>query len=44
METVGFLSGDDEIVIAEGFLSKVVDACNSYFKVIAESVEAKETP
>jgi len=42
MKTVGFLSGDDEIVLAEGFLSKVVDACHSYFKRIAESVDAKE--
>jgi len=44
MKRVGFSSGDDEIVLAEGFLSKVVDACNSYFKLIAQSVEAKENP
>jgi hypothetical protein len=42
MKSVGFLSGDDEIVVAEGFLSKVVDACNSYFKLIAKSVDARE--
>ncbi|MFI5089860.1 MAG: hypothetical protein ACHP7P_07360 [Terriglobales bacterium] len=42
MKRVGFLSGDDEIVLAEGFLSKVIDASNSYFKLIAESVDAKE--
>jgi len=41
MTRVGCLSGDDEIVLAEGFLSKVVDACHSYFKLIAESVDAK---
>jgi hypothetical protein len=42
MKSVGFLSGDDEIVVAEGSLSKVVDACNSYFKLIAKSVDARE--
>jgi hypothetical protein len=44
MRRVGFCSGDDEIVLAEGFLPRVVDACNSYFKRIAASVEAKEIP
>jgi hypothetical protein len=38
MKKIGFLSGDDEIVIAEGFLSKVVDACNDYFKLIEKAI------
>jgi hypothetical protein len=44
MKRVGFLSGDDEIILAEGFLSKVIDTCSSYFKLIAESVDAREKP
>jgi hypothetical protein len=42
MSKLGHLSGEDEIVVEEGFLSKVVADCNSYFKRIATSVEAKE--
>jgi hypothetical protein len=42
MKRVGFLGGDDEIVLADGFLSKVIESCNSYFKLIAGSVDAKE--
>jgi hypothetical protein len=38
MTKIGFLSGDDEIVVAEGFLSKVVVACNDYFKLIEEAI------
>jgi len=43
MKRVGFLRGEDEIVVAEGFLSKVVDSCGNYFKLIAKSVVAKES-
>jgi hypothetical protein len=43
MKRVGCLSGEDEIVVAEGFLSKVVDSCGNYFKLIAKSVVAKES-
>lgn len=42
MTKLGFLSGEDEIIFAEGFLSKVTGACNNYFKVIAAAVDAKE--
>lgn len=38
MKKIGFLSGDDEIVVAEGFLSKVVEACNDYFKLIEKAI------
>jgi hypothetical protein len=38
MKKLGFLSGDDEIVVAEGFLSKVVEACNDYFKLIEKAI------
>jgi hypothetical protein len=37
------LRGEDEIVVAEGFLSKVVDSCGNYFKLIAKSVVAKDS-
>jgi hypothetical protein len=42
MTKLGFLGGDDEIILSEGFLSKVIDACDSYFKMIAAAVDAKE--
>ena len=38
MKRIGFLSGDDEIVVAEDFLSKVVEACNDYFKLIEKAI------
>jgi hypothetical protein len=46
MKRLGFMSGDDddEVVLGAGFLSKVVDACNNYFKLIAAAVDAKEIP
>jgi hypothetical protein len=44
VEKLGFFSGDHEIILAEGFLSRVIDACNGYFKVIAAAVDAKEIP
>jgi hypothetical protein len=42
IKQLGFLSGEDELLIAEGFLSKVVDACDSYFKLIAVSIDGAE--
>jgi hypothetical protein len=42
MEKIGLLNGDHEIVLEEGFLCRVIDACNSYFELIAASVDAKE--
>jgi hypothetical protein len=42
MKKLGFLSGQHELRIAEGFLSKVVDACDCYFKRIAEAIDASE--
>jgi hypothetical protein len=42
MKKVGFVSGEEEILLAEGFLSKVVNACDSYFKLVAKSIDAKE--
>ena len=44
MKRVGFLSREDELVLAEGFLSKVVNTCDSYFKLIGAAVVAKEFP
>jgi hypothetical protein len=43
MKKIGFLSGEDEIVVAEGFLSKVVSVCDGYFKLIAMLIEGKKT-
>lgn len=43
MARLGFLKGEDEILLAEGFLSKVIDACNSYLKRIAESIDDQES-
>jgi hypothetical protein len=43
MEKLGFLKNeDDEIVVEHGFLSKVLDVYDSYFKVIARAIDAKE--
>jgi hypothetical protein len=42
MKKLVFLSSRHELRIAEGFLSKVVDACDSYFKRIAEAIDASE--
>jgi hypothetical protein len=42
MKKVGFLTGDREIVIADGFLSYVVGACNRYFKLIEKAVYAEQ--
>jgi hypothetical protein len=42
MKTVGFLSGDDQIVVGEGFLSKVVNTCDDYFKLIEKAIYASE--
>jgi hypothetical protein len=42
MKKSGFLSGDDSIVVAEGFLSRVVDGCDDYFKLIEKAIYASE--
>lgn len=42
MKKIGFLIGDDEITVQEGFLSKVVDACNDYFKLIEKAIYASQ--
>jgi hypothetical protein len=42
MKKIGFLSGDDEIVIAEGFLSHVIHTCNNYFRLIEKAVYAEQ--
>lgn len=42
MKKVGFLTGDEEIVIAEGFLSQVTHTCNNYFKVIEKAIYAEQ--
>lgn len=42
MKKLGFLSGQHELRIAEGFLSKVVDTCDIYFKRIAQAIDAAE--
>lgn len=42
MKKVGFLTGDEEIVVAEGFLSQVVHTCNNYFKLIEKTIYADQ--
>jgi hypothetical protein len=42
MAKIGFLGGDDELILEEGCLSRVVGACKSYFKRVAESVDVRE--
>lgn len=42
MKKIGFLIGDDEITVQEGFLSKVVDICNDYFKLIEKAIYASQ--
>jgi hypothetical protein len=39
---VGFLAGDEEIVIAEGFLSHVIHTCDNYFRLIEKAVYAEQ--
>ena len=40
MKKLGFLHGEDEIIVAEGFLSEVVDMCDKYFRLIENSIYA----
>ena len=42
MKKLGFLQGEDEIVMAEGFLSEVVDVCDKYFKLIENAIHASQ--
>jgi hypothetical protein len=42
MKKVGFLTGDEEIVVAEGFLSQVTHTCNNYFKAIEKAIYAEQ--
>jgi hypothetical protein len=42
MKKVGFLSGEDEIVVAGGFLSQVVHRCDNYFQLIEKAIYAEE--
>jgi len=42
MKKVGLLTGDNEIVIAEGFLSRVTHACSDYFKLIEKAIYAEQ--
>jgi hypothetical protein len=42
MKKVGFLTGDEEIVIAEGFLSHVIHTCDNYFRLIEKAVYAEQ--
>src|ERR1700674_1685195 len=42
MKKVGFLTGDEEILVAEGFLSQVIHTCNSYFRLIEKAVYAEQ--
>ena len=43
MKDFGFLKGEVEILVAEGFLPKTLDICKSYFKLIGKVIEANET-
>jgi hypothetical protein len=42
MKKVGFLTGEEEIDVAEGFLSQTVHTCNSYFKLIEKAIYAEQ--
>jgi hypothetical protein len=42
MKKVGFLTGDEEIVVAEGFLSQVVHTFSNYFKLIEKAIHADQ--
>jgi len=42
MKKLGFLTGNEEIVIAEGFLSQVIQTCNSYFRLIEKAIYAEQ--
>jgi len=42
MKKLGFLTGDEEILVAEGFLSQVIHTCNSYFRLIEKAVYAEQ--
>jgi hypothetical protein len=42
LKKVGFLTGDEEIVIADGFLSRVIRACDDYFKLIEKAIYAEQ--
>jgi hypothetical protein len=44
MKRIGHVSGEDEIILADGFLSRVIDGCEGYFKRIASAIDAKEIP
>jgi hypothetical protein len=41
MKKVGFLTGDEEILVAEGFLSQVIHTCDNYFRLIEKAVYAE---
>jgi hypothetical protein len=42
MEKIGFLTGDEEIMVAKGFLSQVTNTCNKYFKTIERAIYAEQ--
>lgn len=42
MKNVGFLSGDNEVMVEQGFLSKVVGACDKYFKRVDDAIQTRE--
>lgn len=43
MATVGFVKGEHEIIIEEGFLPRAVELCENYFSLIGRSIQAKES-
>jgi hypothetical protein len=42
MKKIGFLTGDEEILVAEGFLSQVIHTCNNYFRLIEKAIYAEQ--
>ncbi len=42
MKKIGFLTGDEEIIVAEGFLSQVIHTCDNYFKAIERAIHAEQ--
>jgi hypothetical protein len=42
MMKVGFLKGESDLILEEGFLLKVIDIGNNYFRRIAAAIDTKE--
>jgi len=43
IKKVGFASGEREIVLEEGFLSRAADICEAYFSLVGRAIKHRET-